>query len=260
MIFHQPLNSLTNYNYNAYFYTDQIWKFHFHRNLELIYVVSGKVKCSVNNKDYILSKGEFGLCLPYDIHSYHPEENTLYWVLVFSEDFVRYFSKEIMNKQADGFSFRCNKYTEDFLKVRLINNGEPSIYSLKSCLYALCEEFLANVTLVGKSKKEAQIMPLIADFVLKHHSQHITLTDLADLVGYDYNYMSRFFKKIFNMTFTDFVNIYRIETAIKLLEDTDKSIAEIALESGFQSIRNFNMAFKNNTGMNPSEYRNASRI
>lgn len=45
------------------------------------------------------------------------------------------------------------------------------------------------------------------------------------------------------MTFSDFVNTYRLETAIKLLEESDENIISIAFKSGFQSMRNFNMFF-----------------
>ena len=40
-----------------------------------------------------------------------------------------------------------------------------------------------------------------------------------------------------------------------LLEETDKKIADIALESGFQSIRNFNNAFRLKFGISPGEYK-----
>ena len=255
MIFHQPFNSLSNYNFNAHFYTDQIWNPHFHRNLELIYVVKGSINCTVNNKVHRLNEGSFGLCLPYEIHSIEPQKSSLYWVLVFSEDFVRYFSKEILNKAGADFVFRIDEVTLSYIKDKLINNPSPSIYTLKSCLYAICEEYINSIPLNEKPSKEAEIMPLIADYILENHTRDISLKDIANLLGYDYNYMSRYFKNIFNMTFTDFVNIYRLETAIKLLEETDKTITAIALESGFQSVRNFNSFFKNNTGKSPSEYK-----
>ena len=255
MIFHQSSNSLSNYNFNAHFYTDQIWNPHFHRNLELIYVVKGSIKCTVNNKERTLNAGEFGLCLPYDIHRIEPNEFSLYWVLVFSEDFVRYFSKEILNKSGSDFVFRLDESTLTYIKDKLINNPSPSTYTLKSGLYAICEQYVESVKLTEKTSKEAEIMPLIADYILENHTHYISLKDLAKLLGYDYNYMSRYFKRIFNMTFTDFVNIYRLETAIRLLEETDKTITAVALESGFQSVRNFNSFFKANTGKSPSEYK-----
>lgn len=255
MIFHQPHNSLSNYNYNAVFYTDKIWNFHFHKNLELIFVIEGSVRCTINDVEYTLSVGDFGLCLPYDIHSYEPSENTLYWVLVFSEDYVRSVSKDLSGKISNGFSFRCNKTVEDYIKKQLIFNKTLSTLTLKSCLYAVCEQYLSNVQLVKQDKKKYEIVSSIADYISQNHINKISLSDIASRLGYDYNYMSRYFRKIFNMSFTDFVNIYRLETAIQLLEDTEKSIADIAFESGFQSVRNFNNFFKTSTGKSPTEYK-----
>lgn len=256
MIFHQPGNSLTDYKFDITFYTDTVWESHFHRNFELIYILKGAVNCTINSVSYRLEKGDFGLCLPYDIHKYEPEKDTLYWVLVFSEDFVRLFAKQISSKSGEGFLFKCNKAVEDYLNNQLINNTEPSIYTLKSCLYAVCEEYLNTVPLSEKKRKEFKMISALSDFILENHTKKLTLSQISKKLGYDYNYMSRFFRNTFNMSFTDFVNIYRLETAIKLLEDTDQSITSIALESGFQSVRNFNHCFKANTGKTPSEYRN----
>ena len=71
--------------------------------------------------------------------------------------------------------------------------------------------------------------------------------------------MSRHFKNVFNTNFTDFINMYRLETAVKLLDETNANITEIALESGFQSVRSFHSFFKKTMGLSPSEYRKASR-
>ena len=120
MLFHQFLNSTSNLNFNTRFYENDIWEYHFHKNLEMIYVIEGTVNCIVNEKKYALSQGEFGLCLPYDFHSYTPCENTKYWVVVFSEDFVRYFSKKIANKIAVGYSFCPKKEIKDYITSLLI--------------------------------------------------------------------------------------------------------------------------------------------
>ncbi len=260
MIFHQAHNSLSNYNYNALCYTNQVWDYHFHRNLELIYVISGAVNCTVNNQLCRLSRGEFGLCLPYDIHRYVPESDTRYWVLVFSEDYVRYLSAQLTGKTGESFRFSCKPAIEAFVTEQLINNDSPSTLTLKSCLYAVLEEYLKHIKLIDKSTKEQRISSFISDYIQKYHTQKVTLSDLATNLGYDYNYMSRFFRNTFNMTFSDFVNIYRLETATKLLEDTYESVSAIAFKSGFQSVRAFNAFFKKNTGISPSEYRKASRI
>lgn len=257
MIFHQPFNSLSNYNYNVAFYTDKSWDFHFHKNLELIYVLKGAVNCTVNNVPYCLTSGDFGLCLPCEIHRYVPERDTLYWVLVFSEDFVRSFSKYISGKIGDGFCFRCAIEDENYIKQHLIDNKAPTFFTLKSCLYAICEQYIKNVNLIERNCRELENMSIIADYIFENHKKNISLKSLSKRLGYDYNYMSRYFRNVFNMTFTDFVNIYRLETAIELLDNTNAGITEIAFESGFQSVRAFNSFFKKNMNMPPSQYRKA---
>lgn len=255
MIFHQPYNSLTNHNYNAMFYKDYVWENHFHRNLELIYVIEGKVDCTLNGTHYTMKKGDFGLCLPYDIHSYRPSEGTSYWILVFSEDFVHSFSKEIKDKTGTNMVFCSDKNVEEYIKNKLIYNPTPTLFTLKSCLYAICEEYIKNVKLIKKDSKNQEIIAMVANYVSERYSENITLSDMAKKFNFDYNYMSRYFKKMFDMSFTDFVNLYRLEAATEYLITTDKSIIEIAMMSGFQSVRNFNLFFKKNMGITPSEYR-----
>ena len=171
MIFHQPENSLTNYRFNAVTYTDTVWDFHFHKNMELIWVLEGAVSCTVGGRSFRLSKGEAGLCLPYEIHKYVPEANTMYWVLVFSEDFVHAFAKQIAEKTGDGFAFRLDPSVEGYLRARLLENPAPSVFTLKSCLYAVCEAYLATVPLVEKNKSKEETCTLYSLLMHNHTSK-----------------------------------------------------------------------------------------
>lgn len=255
MIFHQPHNSMSNFNHNAFFYTYEKWDYHFHKNPELIYVLKGSVECVVNKRTQILNEGDFGLCLSYDLHSYTPKEETRYWVMVFSEDYVRRFIKQISGKIGNGFKFNCNKNVKEFVLNELISKNQTSELMIKSCLYAVCEQYMNSVELVEDSIKQKETVAIIADYILKNHTKNLRLLDISKSLGYDYNYMSRNFKKLFKMTFTEFVNIYRLETAIQLLDETNLSISSVALESGFQSVRAFNDFFKKQTKQTPSEYK-----
>ena len=255
MIFHQPHNSQTNHSHNAHFYTDEIWDYHFHKNPEIIYVLEGAVDCTVNENNYTLKKGEFGLCLSYDRHSYKPLKNTHYWVIVFSEDYIRYFVKQTSGKTGNGFKFNCSKSVKDFVVYELINNKKPSELIIKSCLYAVCEQYIKSVELIDDKIKSKETVALIVDYIFNNHTKNLKLADIAKNLGYDYNYMSRNFKKLFKMTFTEFLNIYRLETAVRLLDETDYNISRIAFESGFQSVRAFNDFFKKQMKTSPSQYK-----
>ena len=61
------------------------------------------------------------------------------------------------------------------------------------------------------------------------------------------------------MTFRDFLNVYRLESAVRLMDETDKKLVEIAYASGFQSLRTLNLCFRLHFGLSPSEYRKAPR-
>lgn len=255
MIFHQPSNSRSNHNCNRTFFTDTVWEHHFHKNLELLYVLRGSLFCTVNGRSETLNEGDFSLALPYDIHSYTPAPHTEYWVLVFSEDFVHSFAREIQGKSGVGFRFRADHTLEAYVRERLIFGKEPSLYSLKSCLYGICEAYLAAVPLIQKDRKHQETFAQIADYIRERHTEGVTLSDVAEEFHLDYHYMSRYFKKMFHMSFSNFVNLYRLETALTLLDNTDDPIVDIAFKSGFQSVRSFNLFFQKTLQISPSEYR-----
>ena len=91
------------------------------------------------------------------------------------------------------------------------------------------------------------MITVISDYIHQNYTGKITLRDIAKETGYDYNYMSRYFHRTFNMKFNDYVNTCRLENAITLLRNTDKSILNLAYESGFQSVRSFNNFFYKKT-------------
>ena len=64
MIVHQQHNSLGNHNYNAFFYDNCEWFYHFHKNYELIYILSGEVELTLNGTGYLLAADTFALILP----------------------------------------------------------------------------------------------------------------------------------------------------------------------------------------------------
>lgn len=258
MIFHQPHNSLNN-NFNAAFYKTEIWKPHFHKSLELVYVIKGSLKCYSNGYEYLLKPDDFGLCFPYDIHAYEPQINTLYWVCVFSEDYVHDFAKMLRDKTG-GLKFNCSPSVTQFITESLINNIEPTRLSIKASLYAVCNEYSKSVTLTDKSKSISKNIALITDYMEKNHTKDIKLSDIGKLLGYDYHYVSRYFHSVFNMSFSEFLTLYRLETAVNLMEQSNKKIVEIAFESGFQSVRSFNDCFKSHFKMSPTEYKKSRRL
>ena len=104
--------------------------------------------------------------------------------------------------------------------------------------------------------KDNDRINLVFNHVKAHFKEEITLDEIADIVSMTVPSFCRYFKKITNKTFTQFVNEYRLVHASKLLAEQPMSITQVCYESGFNNFSHFNKSFKAFTGQNPSEYRN----
>jgi len=71
-------------------------------------------------------------------------------------------------------------------------------------------------------------------------------------------HLSQLLNETYNLNFNDYINKYRIEKAVALIQSDDKkkmTILEVAYDVGFNSKTTFNTAFKKFTGKTPSEFR-----
>ena len=84
----------------------------------------------------------------------------------------------------------------------------------------------------------------IAKYIFNNYNNNITLQDIADKEFLSTHYLSHEIKYATGSSFTDLINITRVEESIKLLLDSDKSISEISEEVGFSHTRYFNKNFK----------------
>jgi len=253
MIKHQKDNSKSNYNYNAYTYVNHGWQPHFHKNFELIFILDGELRLTVNGESSIMSEGELALILPNQIHFFEPNGRSNIWVAVFSEQFVSYFARQTEGLEGERSVFRCDDATLEFIKEKLIF-ADSSLIMKKACLYTVCDRFLASVALHPRKRGNDDLVCHILDYVSEHFTEPLTLSSVAKELGYEYHYLSRVLGKGYGINFSGLVNEYRVDRAISLLESTDKPITDIALESGFQSIRNFNHVFRAVTGTTPKSY------
>ena len=83
----------------------------------------------------------------------------------------------------------------------------------------------------------------------------LVMSDIANACDLSEYYFMKFFKKSLGVTCTEYINLYRLDIASKLLNTTDKSITEIAFETGFNSVSYFNKLFKAKFKVTPKEFR-----
>ena len=102
--------------------------------------------------------------------------------------------------------------------------------------------------------KQQERMHRIHQFVEENFQKPIDTQQIADEVNLSLPAFCRYFKKTTKLTYTDFVNQYRVQYAKKLLIQ-DKNVTETCFESGFESLSYFNRIFKKWTGESPSSFR-----
>lgn len=254
MIFYQPGNSRGNFNYNAYIYTDTDYAHHFHQNMELIVPLEGEIRVTVEGKECLLQSGQMVLVLSNQIHSFHIPPDAKAWVAVFSEEFVPRFTARLKGKRGKTSCFSPDKAVCALLTEQMIF-ADCSVMMKKACFYGVCDAYLNEIPLEGRPSKSSFVAGQILDWIAEHYTQDISLKQAAAAFGYEYHYLSRLLSRQYRISFVDLVNNHRVEHAMQLLESTNLPVTEIMLQSGFQSIRSFNMVFRNLTGKTPSEYR-----
>jgi AraC-like DNA-binding protein len=95
----------------------------------------------------------------------------------------------------------------------------------------------------------------VTNYIMKNFTDDIPLSSIAEVANMTPTNFCTFFKNFYRQTFVEYLNNIRIGYACKLLGEDGKNISEIAYESGFKNISNFNRQFKKNKGVSPAAYR-----
>jgi len=203
MLEHQLHNSYD--TYNAFIYTDTTYHSHFHKNYELIYIVSGAMTVQVNNSAVQLFEGEMILISPFSVHSFVADTKTRIWVGVFAEDYVTSFAKK--NNRLQYSKFRCEKPIEDFLNQYLFYQGTPDLHMGKACLYMVCGECLKHAT-VETANPELDFKQQVIEYICSNLSDEITLQKVSLALGYEYHYFSRILNRGYHINFSTLCKNY----------------------------------------------------
>lgn len=107
------------------------------------------------------------------------------------------------------------------------------------------------------STNEGQRMRNVMDYTFSNYQNEIRIDTIANVAHMTTNAFCKYFKKRTNKTYNRFLNELRIEKSCQLLPIKDKLIAEVAFETGFPNLSNFNRNFKHIKGVTPTEFRNS---
>lgn len=104
------------------------------------------------------------------------------------------------------------------------------------------------------NNKEQLRLKVVYKFIEENYQRAVSIEEVSHLTHLSKAAFCRYFKKMTRLTFTEFLNQYRIEHAKRLLK-SDKNVTETCFECGFESLSYFNRIFKKVVGENPIQFK-----
>lgn len=249
---------------------------HSHAEFEYHFILSGNAIIKLENETIAI-----------------PENNS---ILIFPDTFHKFIKNDNeASILSISFSIKKNKYGFDYFKVlepKLIKNNfllildTPALTDLikqiiatiySKNLFAI-DEMRSRLTLLfsnifsklthEKNNKDSLLSTqeydtriyIIEDYLNEHYMEKINLLELSKRLYLSEQQTNRMVKKIYGISFSQRLTKVRIKSAMELLSETNKTIAEISEIVGYESYYGFYSAFKKITGCTPENWRNKNSV
>lgn len=255
--------------------------FHWHTDIEIIYVSEGTAQFHIDYEYFDSQAGDIILIRPNALHSIHPIQRAAHTmdVLHFNLDLVG-----ISHKNIATLKYLQLLYNGDFEFARRIQPDAPGYEEIKSCLldcmkngrdqgpfyelriksqlnellYLLySHHYIVEKKFSTEAYRREEKIRLVLDHISDHYQEELMIEQLAELCNFSPTHFMNFFKKQLGISCMEYIIQFRLKKAAHLLQHSDQAIIEIASQSGFNNLSNFNRQFKKYYETTPSHYRKA---
>ena len=252
---------------------------HWHEEMEITLIQDGTSDYKVGQKVFEANAGDIILIPPYCTHSACeiPGKTMISDSMVFHPDYLG----------ANNQDLSASKYLRpmaegQLLMQEVIRDGDEGYAEIKDTFIRALDCFKNKQPFYEMLLKEKLLHILILlfsygyiresddshitsenrrhiksalEYITDHYSEKISISEMAQLAGFSENYFMSLFRQYVGMSCIQYVNHYRIQKAAHALEETTKSVSEIAMIHGFDNISYFNLQFRRTFGMTPREFR-----
>ena len=250
----------------------QFW--HFHPELELVYVNNGGGKRHIGNHISYFNNSQLlliGSNLPHMGFTDRLTINGSETIIQLKPDFLgaTFFDlpetnniQKLFERAKMGIIFHPEIKKEIGPEINNLVNYEGldrllALIKILQRLAVTTDYSLLNVQgfAVEVYQQDNDRIDRIFKHITDNFQNHIGLDEISEVVNMTPPSFCRYLKKVTGKTFTTLVNEYRIVHASKLLAEKPTSITDICFESGFNNFSHFNKLFKKKTGKSPSNFR-----
>ena len=242
---------------------------HIHRNwFELTHVVQGKGTIVTNGIATEVTPGDLYLSFPGDIHGVYTDKKELlnfqFLSLWPTDTELLEKLEQIMLRHSDPRNrvFRDTDIVHlvgsSISEVILNDDHSPTILdgNLHQILRYIFRAFGEEKKPPKKTiRSEQELCYQMMNYISTHIYVMDKLTELSDLFGYSYSYLSDLFRKTTGDTLMNYYTGRRLDAALLLLKEGNLSVSAIAELLQYSSIYTFSKAFKNHFGVSPTQWK-----
>lgn len=242
---------------------------HFHRAIEVSYVLKKNYEVCVQNKTYNVKANEILIISSRMTHSAKPQDSTKIISLILPYEYFSYFPK-LQHTTIPCYILQDKNYNKQvllpLLKLFLTQEGPYSNQDIKSAydtvllgwtnlLFGKSFNFYTLDFPIGESN-ELSFSEQILFFIDNNYMRHdLSLQTIADVFGYNPSYLSRTFKKYFFVPLNKYIRSVRIRKFISLyFMAPDANILKLAMQCGFSTSSAFYRAFHEETNCSPMQF------
>lgn len=254
-------------------------QYHWHEQIEILYIEKGEFNITVNDIDIIGRPGDLYFINSGDLHKIYVRENnpSLHHAIVFKPEILSfeqfdhcqsYYITPLLNNK---LKFPLSIEHNDCLKNKIIYELKEIIKSydkkslgwsisikaslLKILTFLIEENCLIEKDKLNPNKDKINILKKIISYIQKNYHNKITIAELAQVANMSPQYFCKFFKSNVGKTSIEYINEYRIEKACEILKTEDVKIMNVCFSVGFDNFSYFIRKFKEYKKCTPSKYK-----
>lgn len=169
----------------------------------------------------------------------------------------------VIRRTEDAAPFDRPLYIEDMAAekdafLRMANLFVSALGDYRATVSALLKlELLRVAEITDENALPTRMVEAMDEYVREHCGEELSNTEIGAIFGYHPFYVSQMLKKKAGITLHQYIIAYRLKAARSLLENTKKTVIDIADETGFTDASYFTKMFKASYGVTPKEFRNS---
>ena len=248
-------------------------KWHYHPEIELVYINNGKGKRQVGLHLSNYDEGDLvmiGTNVPHTGFTEYFDKERKEVVVQFKPDFLGNSLEKVLEFKNIKRLFEISKRglvfsgnTKKTIGISMLGlQYETPLQKVLTLIKILNDLSISkDVTILNsenfdsESIQENERIKKVFNYIKLNYKEEVSLSEVSELVFMTPPSFCRYFKSKTNKTFTTFLNEYRINNALKLLAQSELDIKNICFQCGYNNFSHFNRLFKKQISMTPSEFR-----